>query len=205
MKAMIRRDLYLNWRILLGTLLALAVVGALNKDLPVLAVIYMGGFFLSIMSLNLSFYTDETSHDIQYYLLVNQGQKKYLRNKCLVSLFLDLVTALVSLAYLAFSQGLLNPTSLLLAGLAFSFLLVINGILLVFFIYFGSQKGRYLVMVLWFGLLYLSKYIRPGFKDLVQSGFENIPLSLALILGGSFLIMGLSYFLSMKRLNQKDF
>lgn len=205
MKAIIRRDLYLNWRILVGTLLALAVIGAFNKDLPVLATIYMGGFFLSIMSLNLSFYTDETSHDIQYHLLVNQGQKKYLRNKYLVSLFLDLVTTLVSLVYLAFFQDLPGQTSLLLAGLAFSFLLVVNGILLVFFIYFGSQKGRYLVMTLWIGILYLSKFIRPGFKDLVQSGFENISLSLALILAGSLLFMGLSYFLSMKRLNRKDF
>ena len=205
MKAMIRRDLYLSRRILLGALIIVGVLGYFNKEIPPLTLIQLAGFFISIMYINLSFYNDETSHDIQYYLLVNHGQELYLKSKYFVSAFVALVTALASLVYLALAQDLASGMSIFLAGLNFSFLLVISGFLLVFFIYFGSQLGRYLVFVLWFAILSFGRFFQPAMKSLIQRVLNNIPLSLLAILALSLLFMGLSYFLSMKRLNQKDF
>ena len=205
MKAMIRRDLYLSRRILLGALIFVGILGYFNKEIPPLALIHIAGCFISIMYINLSFYNEETSHDIQYYLLVNHGQELYLKSKYFVSAFVALVTALASLVYLALTQDLASGMSIFLAGINFSFLLVISGFLLVFFIYFGSQIGRYLVFVLWFAILSFSHFFQPAMQSLIQRVLNNIPLSLLAILALSLLFMGLSYFLSMKRLNQKDF
>lgn len=205
MKAMIRRDLYLSRRILLGALIFVGILGYFNKEIPPLTLISLAGCFISIMYINMSFYNDETSHDIQYYLLVNHGQELYLKSKYFVSAFVALITALASLVYLALAQDLASGMSIFLAGLNFSFLLVISGFLLVFFIYFGSQLGRYLVFVLWIAILSFSRFFQPAMKSLIQRVLNNIPLSLLAILALSLLFMGLSYFLSMKRLNQKDF
>ncbi|MDY6065532.1 MAG: ABC-2 transporter permease [Finegoldia sp.] len=195
MKALLYKDITsAKSTYLLALLVGLAVCayGVYSDFLIIIPLVIV---FMSILMSTISFSIDEQAGSYKFIFTTPISRESFVMSKYVLTLVLAILAGLLSLAIFGFDKETLG-LNLILAALVYAIPIAFISIEVPFFLKYGAEKGRILVVVVYFLLFAIPNYLGAKMPDIIgkiQSLSKSQPYLIALFI---FILANLILFIS---------